>query len=79
MHKLEFRVMPSSTTGSWDVMSREIPTSANRTPEWSLMTVARDATELGEAILEEAEFSTAAHVHRVDGPVGCHHCRELTK
>lgn len=65
--------MPSSTTGSWDVMSREIPTSANRTPEWSLMTVARDATELGEAILEDI------HVHRVDGPVGCHHCRELTK
>lgn len=38
-----------------------------------------EIAELGEAILEEVEFSTAAHVHRVDGPVGCHHCRELTK
>lgn len=58
--KLEFRVMPSSVTGCWDVMSREVPTSANRTPGWSLMTTARDATEIGETILEEVEFKTVS-------------------
>lgn len=58
--KLEFRVMPSSITGSWDVMARVVPASANRTPNWSLVTTARDASEIGEAILEEVEFRTVS-------------------
>lgn len=71
---LEFRVLPSSIPGAWDVMSRETPSSANRTTSWSLMTVARTAAEVGEAIVEEVGD---AHVHREDGPIGCHHCRQF--
>lgn len=55
--KLEFRVLQSSTPGSWDVMSRD-PSTGGLTSGWSLMTVARDASEVGEAILEEVEFRT---------------------